>query len=52
MKGKDEELLKAEAVAGIPDKVLSQIAETQVHAYIYMHILNSQAPTPPYREQA
>ena len=27
---KDEELLKAEAVAGIPDRVISQITETQV----------------------
>ena len=30
VKAKDEELLRAEAVAGIPDRVTAQIAEVEV----------------------
>ena len=34
VKAKDEELLRAEAVAGVPYRVASQITEVEVHIHI------------------
>ena len=39
VKAKDDELLRAEAVAGIPDRVTAQIAEVEVHVLsLYLHL--------------
>ena len=34
VKAKDDELLRAEAVAGVPDRVAAQITEVEVHKHI------------------
>ena len=47
MKTKDEELLRAEAVSGIPDRVLTQISQVEVSGD-YQHSLAGDTCTPRY----